>query len=482
MAVKIGTAASHRALFYDLIDFLTTDPALVGAGHNWTIEKGVISNQVVQYLSDSINLENGSLTWDRCTALGDVDYWNSMHLGWSGTAGELTTGKATLGFESTAAVRPSYYKITAPLFDETLSKERGKQAGAWDVQYSDDGVTWTTLQSDSTNTATMTSLEVRTYQMPLDNNDSENIKPRKFWRLSFTANGGDSSWVQVGRLRFYDSADNWISYRYGPNYVIKAPGMSGTDEIYFNWRLLENSQYDAAWIATNSFRSWNPADAPPDQVLYSPNVYVPLWLSETPYWFIANGQRLIMVAKVSTTYSMMYQGKFYPYGTPAEYPYPVISAGHMDSVSYRWQTVNAENLSIQCPAQGANVFLPQNVWSKIACRTIYRQESWGSVVTSPSSAYYLHSSASAIGCPDNNNNYMKSVQPNEDGTVCTLPYILLHGGDNLHGALGELDGMRWVYAIGVAPEDVINIAGQDYMAVPNAFRSDPEAYCLVELK
>jgi hypothetical protein len=108
---------------------------------------------------------------------------------------------------------------------------------------------------------------------------------------------------------------------------LKAPGLSTTEQIYvsigaytntslgiFNWRLK-----GALGYASGSDFFHQPGT--------SPDAFVYLWNASIPYWFIANGQRVIVIAQISTVYESLYLGKFLPDGTPGQYPYPLFIGG-----------------------------------------------------------------------------------------------------------------------------------------------------------
>lgn len=108
---------------------------------------------------------------------------------------------------------------------------------------------------------------------------------------------------------------------------LQAPGLSGTEQIninigaftnastgIFNWRI----QGAIGFLTGNDW--FHQPGASPDAYLY-------LWNSSIPYWFIANGQRVIVIAQVSATYEQAYAGKFLPDATPGQYPYPLFIGG-----------------------------------------------------------------------------------------------------------------------------------------------------------
>lgn len=115
--------------------------------------------------------------------------------------------------------------------------------------------------------------------------------------------------------------------------IWKAPGLSGTEEIYmglatyqdvtsdyYNWRVAGFTGY----VAGNLFNT---------QPGFFGNYGCPLWNNSIPYWFVADGQRAIIFTKVQDTYNSVFLGKFLPYATPSQYPYPIAVGGMLSSPS-----------------------------------------------------------------------------------------------------------------------------------------------------
>jgi hypothetical protein len=108
---------------------------------------------------------------------------------------------------------------------------------------------------------------------------------------------------------------------------LQAPGLSTTEQIFiqigaytnasaglFNWRMMGA----LGFITGNTFFA---------QPGISPQAFMLLWNAPIPYWFIANGQRVIVAANVNGNIELCYLGKFLPDATPGQYPYPVFIGG-----------------------------------------------------------------------------------------------------------------------------------------------------------
>src|ERR1700733_2806807 len=108
---------------------------------------------------------------------------------------------------------------------------------------------------------------------------------------------------------------------------LEAPGLSTTEQIFINIGAYTNGSAGLFnWRMTGAlgFITGNTWFLQPG---ISPQAFMYLWNSSIPYWFIANGQRVIVVAQVSGNFEMCYLGKFLPDATPGQYPYPVFIGG-----------------------------------------------------------------------------------------------------------------------------------------------------------
>jgi hypothetical protein len=108
---------------------------------------------------------------------------------------------------------------------------------------------------------------------------------------------------------------------------LQAPGLSTTEQIFINIGAYTNASaglFNWRMVGALGFITGNTFFLQPG---ISPQTYMLLWASSMPYWFIANGQRVIVVAQVAGNIEMCYLGKFLPDATPGQYPYPVFIGG-----------------------------------------------------------------------------------------------------------------------------------------------------------
>lgn len=488
MAYQTGTVDNYRQLLKTFVDFVTTDTGVAAEGGNWAINRGRISDQAVDYLDDTSYGENGKLEWDRAIAMGDDDDWSDQTLddhyaGWRAYSTDLPNG--SLGYESTVAVLPASYKITAVDWSTDIADEHPE---TWFLEYSDNGTTW--LEGDDVSTAgggtygdqtSWTKGQVRTFTVPTG------LGTHKYWRLRFVTNNGDATYLSIGRLRFYNSTPDWISYSYSNEIQLEAPGLTGTEEIYmgirlvedpvndyFNWELMGAIGYDDA----GDFRH-----QPFTHITNSGTAgqsYVTLYDQELKYWLCANGQRAVMVVKVSTVYVSLYMGKYLPYATPSQHPYPVVITGGSYYYNKRWSDetgyVGGVSASI-VNGGGSHIFCSNNTWTPLGAR------GYNGFNTSADTPYVVYAHC-AHRCFASDSSNFSNVLPNPDGSHCILPLMLISYYATLpdNALLGEIEGVFWVSGNSNISENIITIDAQDYLVFQNIYRTEWNDYAVLELK
>ena len=162
---------------------------------------------------------------------------------------------------------------------------------------------------------------------------------------AFTVAAGSTAWAAGDTIQVVMTPP-WAQQRgvAGSEYIWRAPGNAGADQIfvgasrfydtgsgnYDNWRLGGFTGYGSANTFTN-------------QPGGCTGPVLCLWAQSIPYWFIADGARVKVVAQVSTVFESAYLG--YPdlYASPGQFPYPVVVGGSMawaiepSSASSNWR-------------------------------------------------------------------------------------------------------------------------------------------------
>lgn len=284
------------------------------------------------------------------------------------------------------------------------------------------------------------------------------------WTIATTQNGlsaANTVWTQL--------AYNGTSYTAGidtvtAEYYWKAPGLSGSEAIYLNTRAYYNTTNDYYNIELRGAQGYQSTANFVSQPGISPASYVLLWNQSMPYWFIANGQRVIVFAKVSTVYESLYMGKFLPYGTPSQYPYPVLIGGTCDGMDYRFSDTSYHHLSFWDPTNLQLCYI-DNTWITV--------QNWGNSGQQPQ---------------------VNNVWPWVYGGSSRMTWgsQLLNGGYGIFPAriesnspanniFGELDGVGFVTGNSNSSESTINDGTNTWTVFQNVFRTAADNYVAIKM-
>ena len=266
-----------------------------------------------------------------------------------------------------------------------------------------------------------------------------------------------------------EQGQHWeILKRVDIGYYFKAPGLSGKEQIYINMDCLESEKQDYYNWSIRGAQGFDSTQSMADQPRATES-YLTLWNKAIPYWLIANGQRLIVVAKVSTHYTFCYLGKFCPYATPGQYPYPVVIAGDARYSDKKWSEEGSDHRTLQSPYKTTVVYLPggESIPIERMSHGFYEQD----VDLFPTHEGMLGSNV---------------VQQNKDGGYTLLHYILYSFEfgtlKSSYDALGELDGVYWVTGHNNFSGNQIEIKGTPHLVIQNVYRTSWRDYCAIALK
>jgi hypothetical protein len=272
--------------------------------------------------------------------------------------------------------------------------------------------------------------------------------------------------------------------------ILRAPGLSGTDEIYVGIRSSEDAgagYYRWQLQGYIGYNSANSFTAQPGALTTMPGVK--LWNSSIPYWFVANGRRCVMVCKVGTVYEAMYLGFIRPYATPGQYPYPLLIGGSTTGF-FGWliSDTSADHSHFAIPGifqNNGNYFFTacqlrdtngvwRNFWSFYQYNTGNSEQNQP-LTTSASNRYAIW---------PHTKDGVNNIREAPDGTRLLLPLILVADAGSPSGKniLGELDGCFYVSGFGVASEDTVTVSGVDHFIVQNVYRTDVNRFWALRLE
>jgi len=271
----------------------------------------------------------------------------------------------------------------------------------------------------------------------------------------------------------------WMTNAATKELILKAPGLSGTNEIYCGIIASEDSGTGYYIWDLNGFIGFNSNNefySQPGAITTWPPK-MSLWNTTIQYWFVANGRRAVVVAKVSTIYEAMYLGFIKPYATPSQYPYPLLVGGSMtgqDGLNYSVTMPdhrhfvdpggsNLNNPNTACMLRG-----PSGAW--LPFQNFYY-----------SSIEYLYDGVCQVW--PKNYYYLGNLREAPDGTYVLTPVVLTQKNNNTnYNIFGELDGVYHVSGFNNAAENLITVGGVNHLVVQNVFRTSVRDYWALRLE
>lgn len=254
--------------------------------------------------------------------------------------------------------------------------------------------------------------------------------------------------------------------------IVKGPGLAGDDEIYvgirtyqsvasdyYNWYLNGYTGYDAdlTWTTQPGYCS-------------SPLPKIYLTNNSIKYWFVANGRRFVVVAKVSTVYQMCYMGFIIPYLPDTIIPYPLFIAG-CGLNDLRWSdTTYGNNHGIVYPVSSQTRESDALLYSTATAR-IYDGE-WKGIQNVYGTSYTGTAQRSMWPwCgPTTSKQALWYLRSNLDDSYTLFPIIPFQKVPD--GTIyGELDGCYAVSGYSNSAENIIRVGGYDHLVVQNVFRT-----------
>lgn len=281
--------------------------------------------------------------------------------------------------------------------------------------------------------------------------------------------------------------------------VLRGPGLSATDQVYVGLKLLLSTPGDSYELYVYGMTGVIPSALElTNHVNVSPGESCFLDVGSMNYWFVANGRRFVVVAKMSTVFQAIYAGLFLPYGDPTQYPYPMILGGTtnpQNTTSARMTTwrdsneahrmfISSRRLSSSYQQYPSLVMLtPMGEWKYVSG---YPEDSSPVALAprnygeDPSLFIYddvLQSSGDLIGY-----NWMREqFGPCFDGSYTLTPFTMIQW-DATSQVFGVLDGVYNAPGQNLGSEDIIQISAVDHLAVNDVYRTGTGDYWALKLE
>jgi hypothetical protein len=264
----------------------------------------------------------------------------------------------------------------------------------------------------------------------------------------------------------FAAANGWVILEQSATKIyLKGTGLAGLDEIYCGVETYEdppNNRYNWNMVGSWGYRAGrelyaHPVTSCPSGTL-TDQVVAYFWNSPIPYWMVATPRRIIVSAKVGTTYQMVWLGLVNPPATDAQYPYPLYIAGSGNSL-----------------LKNSSDYI-QSFWNNgsYAGKLSFPGGAWG--FTNGTTDYAR--TPQAVIQTFNEGNKL-TMLTGLDGSYLLEP-LYVRPATN-YGILGELDGLYRVTGYNNTAENIITVAGVNYMVFPDGSRSGYGDYCAMRL-
>jgi hypothetical protein len=274
----------------------------------------------------------------------------------------------------------------------------------------------------------------------------------------------------------------------GTEKVLRGPGMSGTDNVYIGFKLETATIGDAFRLILVGMSGVIPGALTFDaHVNVSPKTSILLDVNPMVYWFTASGRRFVVAAKMSTVYESCYAGLFLPYGSPAEYPLPLVIGGSsLPANNSTWRSVSDTHAAF-CYCDTPTIFFldPLGIWNSVKGSTT-------SLSGSNGGGHVLFPGCKGIDQADwdttfyNRTTALSCLQlrigetTTFDGQYALTPFTITKTTPSF-AVMGTLDGVHSVSGVSQSAENLITVDTIDHIVVPNVFRTGrPDYFTIVK--
>lgn len=451
----VGTPFSHAKLAFTLTAggtaFVTGDVFTISTAPKWTARRSDAGCTLALSAGSGAGGSSGQFSYENVND-GKLVADSSRY--WS-----LGTLPKLLEFNFDSALTVVEYTILA-------SATASQHPTAWTFEYWN-GSSWATLDTRSSQSFTAGELRVFTISSPTS---------AARYRLNVTA-GQATTVVSAVQLRTSAGGVD----RACPQYIWEAPGNDGAAAVLVGIRPFYRSDvgyYDWELFGFDGFDSAVAIGAQPG---VARNLYVPLQNSSTPYWFVCDGRRVAMVAKVSgAQYESAYLGLLESFFTPAQYPYPLAIAGSLglgntaptwESTSYlASNTTNQHRSIVHSDAQGGSAV------GNATMRARLLTGAWQGFFASTGDDFVNGMTTVPLVWPYAGG--ASNVDTCIDGSYALLPIVLV---DTAPNTIGQVSGASFLTGQGITAESLVVVGPISHLVVPNVTRTDRNDFFALRL-
>lgn len=250
---------------------------------------------------------------------------------------------------------------------------------------------------------------------------------------------------------------------------LEGPGLAGLDKIRFGCETYEdiaNGRYNLSLAGSVGYRAGRALNKHPRSSNKSGSDLVVsyFWNTSIPYWMFITGRRLLVFAKVGTTYQPLHLGLLSPPATDAQCPYPMFIGGagntlakaYSDALGSFWGSYGSSYSS-------GRIFFPSGAWGTL--------NSYSANDTSANPAAY----PSNICLPDEG----KILDSIDGETYMLEPVHIVSAGTRM--ILGHVEGVFRVSGYKNSSENIINVGGVNHICFQDISRQGYGNFCAVRM-
>lgn len=452
----VGSTFTHAKLTFRInaggTAFIAGDVFLLNTAPKWTAMRAYPA--YIATIGGSMN----NTSWPAVNAFDDVVSSTSQ------AANAATSGNLYIQLNTAREV------LSVQISGPNNTSEAPKN---FTIEHSDDGSAWTV---DSTQTNIMwTALEVKTYTLTAPG-------AHTYWRLNVSLNNDSGSWTSISELKFIDGATGFPLTR--GEYIWKAPGNDGNSEIYVGVRAFNEPGADYHNWRMGGFTGYTSANTFYNQPGAVTRPVVPLWNSSIPYWFVANGRCVKVVAKISTVYTCCYLGFIEAYMSPNQFPYPLAVGGSMTwysteptpiSTNWKWSYSGYEHTAYPMANTGSQ---SQDDNNSYQLRLRRPDGVWRGYLAKHSTSTQYYQTTYGIIWPYANE--MTALRENLDGSYPLFPIVLQDRGTSVN-TWGRLDGVFATTGYSIGAESTVDVGQIQHVIFPNIYRTDTNNFYALRL-
>lgn len=253
------------------------------------------------------------------------------------------------------------------------------------------------------------------------------------------------------------TGDRWTVLRYKTDdptsheLILQGVGLSGTEEIFIGIRTYENVSADYYNLAVAVFTGYIAGNTWAAQPSIKESG-VPSHNQRIDYWLAINAQRIAFGLKVGTpVYESAYIGKFLPYATPQQYPYPVACIGMLNGASATRYSETTHSMGFK----GSSI----NYDTKPNCQVRFMDGTWGQVECWPWINTWIASTTT--------NAYNRQLR-DTGNQYPVIPVVLTKNTPNV---FGELDGIGFVTNFNNTVESTVGDGTTDWICIQDVGRT-----------